>query len=265
MTIHKTAVIEDGAQVHESAQIGPFAVIGPHVKIGAGTKVGAHAIIDGHTTIGGDCHIFAGASIGLEPQDLGYRDEPTGVIMGDRVTVREYVTIHRATKGGVTRVGNDCFIMNYAHIAHDCKIGDGVIMANGATLAGHVAVGDYAVLAGVCVVHQYVRLGRLIMVSGLSGTRVDMPPFTMCDGRPLRVRGINIIGMRRRKFGPDARSAIKEAYRLIYRSELNLSQALERVEKEIAPLPEIAEILDFYRTSKRGVVGRAPQSDPVED
>lgn len=261
MTIHKTAIISDGAQVDESAEIGPYAVIGPNVKIGARTKVGAHAVIDGVTTIGEDCKIYAGAAIGLDPQDLGYKDEPTGVIVGDRVTVREYATIHRATGSGFTTVGDDCFLMNYTHVAHDCQLGRGVIMANGATLAGHVSVGDNAVLAGICVVHQWVRLGRLLMLTGMSGTRVDLPPFAMCGGRQLRVRGINVIGMRRQKFGPEVRSAIKQAYKIIYRTELNITQALEQIEKEIHPHPEINELVEFYRTSKRGVVGRTPPDD----
>jgi UDP-N-acetylglucosamine acyltransferase len=158
MTIHRTAIISDGAQIHESAEIGPYAVIGPNVNIGRGTKVGPHVVIDGHTTIGEDCNIFAGASIGLDPQDLAYKGDPTGVIIGARVTIREYATIHRATGEGFTTIGDDCFLMNYAHVAHNCKLGRGVIMANGATLAGHVQVGDHAVFGGLIVIHQFVRV-----------------------------------------------------------------------------------------------------------
>ncbi len=259
--IHRTAVISEGAEIHETADIGPYVVIGSNVKIGKGTKIGPHVVIDGHTTIGEDCHIFAGASIGLEPQDLGYKGEPTGVQIGNRVTIREYVTIHRATKDGVTVIGDDCFFMNYAHVAHDCKVGQGVILANNSTLAGHVQVGDYVVLAGVCVIHQHCRLGRMLLMSGLSATRQDLPPFAMCDGRPTTVRGVNAIGLKRRQIAPATRKAIKEAYRIIYRTNVNLTTALEQIEKEIEPYPEITEIVEFYRSSKRGVVSRRGEND----
>lgn len=265
MTIHRTAIISDGAQVHESAEIGPYAVIGPNVRIGARTKIGAHAVIDGVTTIGEDCHIFAGAAIGLEPQDLKYGGEPTGVIIGDRVTIREYVTIHRATHDGFTVIGDDCFLMNYVHIAHNCHIGRGVIMANSTTLAGHCVAGDNAVFAGQIVVHQNVRIGRLCMISGVSGLRVDIPPFVTTSGRRARFRAINIVGMRRQRLSAEARSAIKEAYRIIYRSELNATQALEKISQEIQGHPEIQEIIDFYATSKRGVVGRTVRAADGND
>jgi UDP-N-acetylglucosamine acyltransferase len=252
--IHKTAFIDDGAVIDPSAEIGTFAVIGPHVKIGAGTRIGAHAVIDGHTTIGENCRIFAGVAIGLEPQDLNYKGEPTGVIIGNNNVFREYVTIHRATQEGNTIIGDDCFLMNYCHIAHNCRVGNGVIMANVTTLAGYIDVGDGAVFAGMCVLHQHVRVGRLAMLGGMTGTRVDLPPFTMCDGRPAMVRGVNVIGLRRNKMGPERRSAIKQAYKIIYRSGLNTSQAFERIKAEIEPFEEVAEICNFFATSKRGVV-----------
>ena len=265
MTIHRTAIIADGAQIDETAQIGPYAVIGPDVKIGARTKVGAHAVIDGITTIGEDCNIFAGASIGLDPQDLAYKNEPTGVIIGNRVIIREYATIHRATHEGFTIIGDDCFLMNYVHIAHNCKLGKGVILANLSNLAGYVQIADHVVCAGMFVAHQFVRIGKMCMVSGVSGARVDLPPYTICAGRRLRVRGVNVVGMRRNKIGMEVRSAIKEAYRLLYRTDLNATQALEQIEKEIHPHPEILEILEFYRTSKRGVVGRNEPASDGED
>jgi len=261
MTVHRTAVVADGAQIAETAEIGPYAVIGPNVRIGKGTKIGAHAIIDGVTTIGEDCNIYAGASIGLDPQDLAYKGEPTGVIIGDRVTIREYATIHRATKEGFTIIGDDCFLMNYVHIAHNCKLGRGVIMANSTMFAGYGTIGDYSVFSGQIVAHQDVRIGRMCMISGMSGLRVDIPPFTTTSGRRARVRAVNVIGMRRQKFAAPVRTAIKEAYRLLYRTELNVSQALEKIETEIEQFPEIQEILEFFRTSKRGVVGR---NDPGE-
>lgn len=255
MTIHQTAIIQDGAQIAAGAEIGPYAVIGPAVKIGTGTKIGAHAVIDGHTTIGDNCQIFAGASIGLEPQDLRYKGEPTGVIIGDRAVIREYVTIHRATGEGFTTIGDDCFLMNYVHIAHNCRLGKGVILANSTMMAGHVSIGDHTVMSGMCIFHQFVRVGRLCMVSGLTGTRLDMPPFSTCDGRPALIRGVNTVGMKRQGVGLAVRSAVKETYRLIYRSGLNVSQALSKVEEEIELFPEVKEILDFFKTSKRGVIG----------
>lgn len=253
MGIHKTAIIADGATIHETAIIDPYAVIGPNVKIGAGTRIGPHAIIDGVTEIGENSHIFAGASIGLEPQDLGYKGEPTGVIIGNNTVIREYVTIHRATKEGNTEIGNNCFLMNYVHIAHNCKLGNGVIMANGTMMAGHVHIGDGTVFSGVCILHQFVRVGRFCMIGGMTGTRVDLPPFTICDGRPAMVRGLNVIGLRRQKMGPQLRAAVKQAYKLLYRSGLNHSQAIERIKSDLEPAPELQEICDFFTSSKRGV------------
>lgn len=265
MSIHSTVIISDGALIDDSAEIGPYAVIGPQVKIGAGTKIGAHAVIDGITTIGRDCAIFAGASIGLEPQDLRYRNEPTGVMIGDRCTIREYVTIHRSTGEGFTEVGDDCFLMNYVHVAHNCKLGKGVILANSTMMAGHVTIGDYVVMSGMCIFHQFVRVGRMVMVSGLTGTRKDLPPFSMCDGRPAQVRGVNAIGLKRAGVGPTVRSAIKEAFRLLYRSGMNLSQALPLVEEQIEPYPEIKEIIDFIKSSKRGVTGDVQMEQEIMD
>lgn len=259
--IHPTAIISDGAKIADSVEIAPYAVIGPNVTIGAGTKVGAHAVIDGHTTIGENCRIFASTSIGLEPQDLSYKGEPTGVIMGDRTIVREFVTIHRGTGDRFTRVGSDCFFMNYSHIAHDCQVGNGVIFANSATLAGHVVVGDRVVIAGTVVVHQFVRIGRLAMCSGVTGTRRDIPPFSMCDGRPLAVTGLNLVGLRRAQVGAEARAALKQAYKTIYRLGLNTTQALERIEEEGALTEEVKEVLAFYRASKRGVVKGAFEAE----
>ena len=251
--MHKTAIIADGAVIHETADIGPFAVIGPNVKIGANTKIGAHVVVDGHTTIGDNCHIFAGAAIGLEPQDLKYGGEPTGVIIGNNTVIREYCTVHRATKEGNTVIGDNCFLMNYCHVAHNCQVGNGVIMANNTTLAGYVEVGDGAVFAGMVVLHQFIRVGRCCMLGGMTGSRVDLPPFTLCDGRPGAVRGLNVIGLRRNKIGPDKRAAIKQAYKLLYRSGLNYKQAIERIKAELEPFEEVNEICDFFANSKRGV------------
>jgi UDP-N-acetylglucosamine acyltransferase len=262
-TIHKTAIIADGAVIHESAEIGPYAVIGPHVTIGESTKIGAHAIIEGHTDIGKNCHIFPGASIGLEPQDLKYAGEPTGVKIGNKVTVREYVTIHRGTGDRHTYIGDECFLMNYVHIAHDCKMGKGVILTNNTAFAGHVEVGDYAVFSGYCIIHQNVKVGRGVMMGGMTGTRLDLPPFTLCDGRPAAVRGINKIGLRRHGFSPDLRKAIQITYKMLYRYGLNTTQAIARIQEEIEPYPEIKEITDFFLNSKRGVAKAISETSEV--
>ena len=252
--IHPTAIIGDGAKLHETVQVGPYAVIGTNVVVGAGTRIGAHSVIDGYTTIGAECNIFPSASVGLEPQDLSYKGEPTGVVIGDRVTLREFVTIHRGTGDRFTTIGNDCFFMNYAHIAHDCKVGNGVILANSATFGGHCTVGDNAVIGGLVVFHQHVRVGRMAMVSGFSATRQDLPPFAMCDGRPAYVIGVNTVGMRRQKFSLPTRSAIKDAYKIIFNHELNFTTTLGQVEAKYPDIPEIKEILEYFRSSKRGVV-----------
>lgn len=265
MAIHPTAIIGDGATIHESVEVGPYAVIGPRVEIRGGTKIGAHAIIDGVTRIGQDCVIYPGASIGLEPQDLRYKGEPTGVIIGDKCHIREYVTIHRATGEGFTEIGDECFLMNYVHIAHNCKLGKGVILANGTMMAGHVTIGDNVVMSGMCIFHQFVRVGRAVMVSGLTGTRQDLPPFSTCDGRPASVRGVNLIGLKRLGVGPKVRTAIKEAYRLLYRSNMNVSQAIPIVEEQIEPYPEVKELIDFIKSSKRGVTGDVGQLEGVMD
>ncbi len=251
--VHKTAVIAETAVIHASVDIGPFAVIGAHVRIGAGTRIGAHTVIDGHTSIGENCHIFAGVSIGLEPQDLKYKGEPTGVIIGNNCVIREYVTIHRATHEGNTVIGDNCFFMNYVHVAHNCKVGNGVIMANAAMMAGYVEVGEGAVSASMVALHQHVRVGRFCMIGGVTGARLDLPPFSLADGRPATVRGINVIGLRRNKMSPERRAAIKQTYKLIYKSGLNTSQAITRIKEELEPFEEVTEICDFFVNSKRGV------------
>ncbi len=263
--IHRTAVVADSALIAPNVEIGPYAVIGENVKIGNRTKIGAHAIIDGITTIGDDCQIFAGASIGLEPQSISYKGEATGVCIGNRVTIREYATVHRATEpGGWTVIGDDCFLMNYSHVAHDCELGQGVIMANGSTLAGHVVVGNHTVMAGQCVFHQFVRIGRLCMVSGFSGSRMDVPPFVMIAENPPAIKGINAVGMKRAKLTPHIRSSIKNVYRKLYRSGLNFAQAIDQIEQEGSVCSEVKEVIDFFRTTKRGVLGLYSESELSE-
>lgn len=263
--IHPTAIIHSGAKLHETVVVEPYAVIGANVTIGAGTRIGSHAVIDGHTTIGENCRFFPGVTVGLEPQDLSYKNEPTGVIVGDRTTLREYVTIHRGTGDRFTTIGSDCFLMAYSHIAHDCKVGNGVIMANTATFAGHCQIGDNAVIGGLTVFHQHCRVGRMVMISGFSATRLDVPPFCTADGRPMSARSVNLVGMRRQKFSAELRSAIKQSYVILNRTGLNNTQALIKVEETYGQHKEVQEIIEFYRTSKRGVIKKVENAWAEEE
>jgi UDP-N-acetylglucosamine acyltransferase len=220
--IHPTAVVDAQACIDERASIGPFAVIGPHVRIGAGTTVGAHCVIDGHTTIGQDNRIYPFASLGAAPQDKKYGGEPTELRIGDRNTIREFCTFNTGTAQdkGSTTIGNDNWIMAYVHIAHDCVVGDHTTMANNATLAGHVEVGDWATIGGLTGVLQRMRIGAHTMVGFSSHVGKDVPPFMVVDGNPLAVRGVNLVGLRRRDFSDQRVSAIREMHKLLYRQGL---------------------------------------------
>ncbi|MFO7936156.1 MAG: acyl-ACP--UDP-N-acetylglucosamine O-acyltransferase [Kiritimatiellia bacterium] len=255
--IHPTAIIDKGARLADDVEVGPYAIIGPDVKIGPGTLVRQHANIEGHTTIGAECQIFPYACIGMKTQDLKYVEgDITYVEIGDRTVLREYVTVHLGTKPGeITRVGSDCLIMAYCHVAHGCSVGDHVIMSNLATLAGEVVVEESAIIGGLAAVHQFCRIGAHSMVAGASRVRQDCAPFMLTDvsGEEARVMGPNIVGLKRRGFRPEVRAALKEAYRLLYREGLNRTQALDKIRYEINELPEIKTLIDFYQNSKRGV------------
>ncbi|MBP6598684.1 MAG: acyl-ACP--UDP-N-acetylglucosamine O-acyltransferase [Giesbergeria sp.] len=257
--IHPTALIADGARLDPSVRVGPYAVIGADVAIGAGTTIGAHCVIEGHTTLGQDNRVFQFASLGAAPQDKKYAGEPTRLVIGDRNTVREFCTFNTGTTQdeGVTRVGNDNWVMAYVHIAHDCVVGNQTILANNATLAGHVQVGDYAIIGGLTGLHQFTQVGAHVMAGFASHISQDVPPFMMVDGNPLAVRGLNLEGLRRRGFSPERISAIKQMHRLLYRQGLTLDAA----RSAIAALPEqypqaaadIAAMLDFLNASTRGI------------
>ncbi len=252
--IHPTAVIEPGAQLDDSVEVGAYSVIRGQVRIGARTKIMPHVFIDGATTIGADCTIFPFASIGTQTQDLKFKGGQPRVEIGDGTTLREYVTVNQATgDGDATRVGAGCHVMAYAHIAHDCQIGNEVIMANCATLAGHVIVEDQAGIGGLTGVHQFVRLGRLCYIGGCSKVVQDIPPFMMADGNPLEVRAPNTVGLERKGIGEAAQNLVKKAFRLVYREGLSTRQALERIEAEIEPLPEIQYFTAFIKASTRGI------------
>lgn len=259
--IHPTAVIDPTVELDPGVSIGPFCVIGPYVHIGRGTTLEPHVTIQPWTTIGQDCHISPQAVLGGPPQDSKYLGERSYLIIGDRTIIREAVTIHRATgEDDVTRVGSDCMIMAYSHIGHNCQIGNGVTMANQVGIAGHVRVEDQVVFGGMIGVHQYVSIGRLAMLGGCSKVVQDVPPFMMVDGRPAEVAYLNVRGLRRAGISARHRSALMQAYKLLYRSELNLSQAIEAVEVEVEPCEERDYLLAFLSNIRHGYSGR--QNDP---
>jgi UDP-N-acetylglucosamine acyltransferase len=254
--IHPSAIVAQEAELAESVRIGPLAVIGPGVRIRAGTEVCAHVVIEGLTEIGEDNFIGPFACLGAEPQHTAYRGEETRLVIGSRNKIREYVTIHRGTAhgGGETLVGNDNFIMVGCHIAHDCKLGNGITMANQAQLAGHVRVEDHAVFGGLTGVHQYARVGECAMVAALSGVSLDAPPFSLVGGERARLIGLNRIGLKRREVPSETIQAIRRAYRIIFQSAKLLKDALEQTEAELGDVPEVKHLIQFIRTSERGVL-----------
>ena len=258
-SIHSTAIVHEGAQLHPSVTVGPYTIIGPHVRIGAGTRVGPHCVIEGHTSIGEENEIFQFASLGAQPQDKKYAGEPTQLIIGDRNTIREFCTFNTGTSQdeGVTRIGDDNWIMAYVHIAHDCVVGSHTILANNATLAGHVHVGDWVILGGLTGVHQFVKIGAHAMAGFASRVAQDVPPFMMIEGNPLAVRGLNLEGLRRRGFTPERLKAIKQMHRLLYRQGLTLEAAVQAIAALPAAMPEAAEDIalmqSFLSTSTRGI------------
>jgi UDP-N-acetylglucosamine acyltransferase len=254
LMIHPTAIIENGAQVAQDAEIGPFCVVGARVKIGAGTRLISHVNIAGLTEIGEGCTIHPFASLGGPPQDITYKGEDTACIIGNWNTIREYVTINRAsTKAdGVTRVGNNNFIMAYSHIGHDCIVGSNIIMANAATLGGHVHVGDFVNISGPSAVHQFCRVGKYAMISGLTGVPNDIPPFVTASGNRAKLFGLNVIGLERRGFSKEEIVTLKRAYRILFRSALSLEAALKKIEGQLEG-PHIQELVTFIRSSERGI------------
>ena len=260
--IHSTAVIDPAAELDSSVSVGPYTVIGPHVKIGRGTQVGAHCVIEGHTTIGQDNRIFQFNSLGAIPQDKKYAGEPCELVIGDRNTIREFCTFNIGSPGdaGVTRLGNDNWIMAYVHLAHDCVVGNHTIFANNTQLAGHVHVGDWVILGGFTVVHQFVKIGAHSMTAMCSLLFADLPPFVMCQGQPAVARSMNFEGLRRRGFSADSISAVKAMHKALYREGLTLEQAQERMAALPQTHADAAEVvklmLDFLTavSPQRGIV-----------
>ncbi|MDI6827242.1 MAG: acyl-ACP--UDP-N-acetylglucosamine O-acyltransferase [Armatimonadota bacterium] len=256
-TIHETAIVHPSAELGVGVQVGPYSVIGPNTIIGDGTIIESHVVIEPWTTIGTNCRICTGAVLGGEPQDHKFKGERSFLKIGDRNIIREYVTIHRATgEDNSTVVGSDNMLMAYCHIGHNCNIGDGIMMANTVGISGHVVIEDKAVFGGMAGVHQYVRIGKLAMIGGHSKIVQDVPPFMMADGRPARVCELNVVGLRRSGVPPKVRTELRQAYKLLYRSNLNLSQAIETIVADIEPSPERDYLLEFVRNIKFGFAGR---------
>ncbi len=252
--IHPTAVIHAGARLHPTAKVGAYAVVGERVKVGAETTIGAHAVIEGWTEIGDRNHIFPGAVIGLEPQDLKYDGSMTLVQIGNDNCIREYCTINRATGAGeATLIGNHNLLMAYVHVGHNCSIGDRVIIANGVALAGHVHIESQARISGVLGVHQFVHIGRLAMVGGMSRVDRDVPPFTLVEGNPSRVRSLNQVGLKRAGVGDlqdgEILRSLKQAFRVVYRSGLPLDEALSKLE-QLPQNPYLQHFAAFIQQSR---------------
>jgi UDP-N-acetylglucosamine acyltransferase len=254
--IDPKAIIDPKAEIDEGVTVGPFSIIGADVKIGKGTTVGPHVVIKGSTTIGEDNKIFQFSSIGEDPQDMKYAGEETYLEIGDRNTIREFVTINRGTAqdAKVTRLGSDNLMMAYSHLAHDCQVGNHTILANAASIAGHVHVGDWAILGGFCCVHQFVHIGAHSF-SGLGSTvKRDIPPYVLTDGTPAKPYGINSEGLRRRGFSDEAISKIKQAYKIIYKKQMKLSDAFDEIQEMSKECPELVIMADFFSGRDRSIV-----------
>ncbi len=256
MNIHPTAIVHPGARLGANVEIGAYSLVGEHVEIADNTWIGPHVVIGGHTRIGRDNRIFQFSSIGEMPQDKKYANEPTRLEIGDRNTIREFCTFNRGTvqDAGVTRLGNDNWIMAYVHLAHDCQVGNNTIFANNAQLAGHVHVGDWAILGGFTAVHQFVRIGAHSMTAMGSALLQDLPPYVMAAGNTAAPHGINSEGLKRRGFSAEAVSAIRRAYKTLYKSGLKLDEARAAIAAEVAAVPELAVLDRFLAHPGRGIV-----------
>ncbi len=255
MKIHPTAIVHKDAIIENDVEIGPFSIIGAEAKIGKRTKIGSNVVIEGHVTIGENNQILNSAIIGFPPQDVKYRGENTEVVIGNNNIIREFVTIHRASgEGEKTCVGSNCFLMAYSHLGHNVKIGNNVIIANMTQLAGHVEVHDFAFISGAVVIHQFCRVGKYVMIRGRSRLGFDAVPYMIIDGvENTEVRGLNIVGLRRNGFSDEKINILKKAYKILFRQNLNTSQAIHLIEKELPNNEDIKYLIEFIKTSKRGI------------
>jgi UDP-N-acetylglucosamine acyltransferase len=253
--IHPTAIVHDGVELGADVEIGAFAIVGENCHIGDGCVIAARATLERNVILGTGVKIGIGTVLGGDPQDLKFKGELTTVEIGDGTTIREYTTINRGTTQSYkTTVGKNCFIMSYVHLAHDCHVGDGVILVNSVQLAGHVTVGDKAIIAGQSAAHQFVKIGQYSFVGGCSRISQDVPPYIKAVGNPIKLYGLNSVGLQRNNFPEEVVRELKRAYRLFFRSELNVSQAKERAATELKPFAEVQELLRFVEESGRGVV-----------
>lgn len=252
--IHPSAIVDASAELGAGVEVGPFAIIGPRCEVGDDCVIGARATVEQNVRLGRRVHIGSGAIVGGDPQDLKYRGEETWVEIGDDTTLREYVTVNRGTAHSITTtVGRHCFLMSYSHIAHDCHVGDHVIISNGTQLAGHVTIEDRATISGLCAIHQFTRVGRHAFIGGCSRVVQDVPPFVRAVGNPVKLFGLNSVGLQRAGFDPALVAELKRAYRYCFRSDLNLSQGVERARAEIADVADVRHFLNFIEASQRGV------------
>ena len=261
MLIHPTAIISPKAKLAASVSVGPYSVISDNVIIGPDTKIGAHCVLEGNTTIGLNCEIFTGAVIGSRPQDLKFKGETVYLEIGNNNIIREYCTLNPGTgEGAKTIVGDNNLLMAYSHVAHDCRVGNGCVLANNSTLAGHVTIEDKAVIGGIVAIHQFVRVGMLSITGGCSKVVQDIPPYSTCDGHPARVYGLNLIGLRRKGVTHDSIKQIDQAFKVIFNSGLSAKHAVEKLEQEAVKSEEIAYLINFVKTSERGLARSVTKS-----
>ena len=260
--VHPTAVVSDGAQLADDVHVGPYAVVGPKVRMGRGCRIEAHGVVTGSTRMGEHNRIHSHAVIGSDPQDRKYRGEETHLVVGDRNVFREGVTVNTGTVqgGGTTQIGSRCAFLANSHVAHDCIVGDHVLLANNVMLAGHVRLHDRATINGGAGIHHFTTVGRCVYVGGLTRITRDVPPFMIVEGHPSRVRGVNVIGLKRAGYSEETILILKEAFRTLYRSDLVLKDAMERLEKQFSGCPELLELVSFLRASELGRQGRQFES-----
>lgn len=255
MNIHPTAIVHPGARIADGVEIGAYSVIGEHVTVGKGTRIASHVLVEGWTSIGERNQIFSFSSIGTPPQDIGYKNEETYLIIGNDNVIRESATIHRATtkEDRRTVIGNSNFLMAYSHVAHDCKLGNNIIMANSVALGGHIVIGDCAILGGIVAVHQFVRIGSYAIIGGQSAVSLDIPPYVSAAGNRAQLYGLNLVGLKRRGFSDETINTLKKAYKIIFRSALTQDEAFRRVIDELPNSREAIHLVEFMKSSKRGV------------
>jgi UDP-N-acetylglucosamine acyltransferase len=255
LSIHPTAIVSSNAQLHENVSVGPFTVIEADVEIGADVYIGPHVYIADGARIGPKCQIHNGAVVATLPQDLKFQGEKTTFEIGENTVVREFCTLNRGTTEHMkSTVGSNCLLMAYSHVAHDCSIGNNVILANAVQMGGHVTIDDWAIVGGLAAIHQFVNVGKHAMIGGHFRVPKDVPPYILAGGHPLRFEGLNAIGLRRRKFSTETITILANAYKILYRSKLNVTQAVERLKTELGSVVEVQEILSFIKESKRGII-----------